>query len=154
MSRANCSPAAVKLQHGFEMRGQRALVVGGAAAVQDAVADFGGEGIEAPLRALDGHYVLVSHQQHGLLRATAFEAGDDAGAACDWLENFVGDAFALEDRGDIARDLGLVSGRIRGVHLDQIAQEHAGLFGGFLRGEHARLLSCDGGCGEADHEGD
>jgi hypothetical protein len=106
------------------VRGQWALVIRRAAAVERAIMHLRGEGIKAPLRAHHWNDVLVRQQQHGALGAVTLEARHDAGAARDRFENLVGNALALED-GEVGGNLRLVTGRVLGVHLNQIAEERA-----------------------------
>ena len=97
-------------QIGDYVRGQWALVIRRAAAVERAIMHLRGEGIKAPLRARHWNDVLVRQQQHGALGAVTLEARHDAGAARDRFENLVGNALALEDDGEVGGNLRLVTG--------------------------------------------
>ena len=147
MSRWRDLAAAVELENGFKVGGERALVVGGSAAVDDAVFLDGGEGIDGPVGAVDGDDVFMCHEEDGALGAVAFETGDDAGAAGDGLEELVGDTFALEDGGDVFGDLALVAGRVLGVDADEVFGEGYGLGGGLV---FAQLVLGAGGQGGED----
>ncbi len=147
--------AAVELEHGFDVGGEGAFIVGGTAAVEDFAVEFSGERIDGPVGAVDGNDVLVGEEEDGLLRAGALETGDDAGAPGDRFEDVVGYGFALEDGCDVGGDLGLVAGRVLGVDLDEVGEDGSGFGGGFVGRKDGGGLGAGGGeaGGAAEQDG-
>jgi hypothetical protein len=148
---------------GLDEDGGVVLVVEGAAAPDEAVAEFGGEGVRAPPGAVDADDVDMGHEEEGRSGAGSADAGDEVAAAGGGLEDVGGDAVGGEDGGDAAQEGGLVgmgaSGaggrRVGGVDPDQIAEEFDGVAGGagFIEGGGAGGAAGQGGGEEGEGGG-
>ena len=113
-------------EDGIDESGDPGLHVGAAAAVQPAVRNLSGEGIDRPGRGPERDDVDMAGEGERRRIAATRQAGDEARPVRGEGVNLAGQASALEQAGEEADRAGLVAGRIDARQADEVAGEFDG----------------------------
>src|SRR5438552_855606 len=117
-----------------------ALVVGGAAAVQETVADQSAKRIDSPLFLFHADLINVPHDQQRLLGAAAAEPRHEVSAAGYQFEDLGGDSLSRQNRLQVLRASGLITGRVDRVDAEVVGEKADRLLAGRSEVRHGRSV--------------